>query len=146
MSNFEIPTSSSLDYHLKFILALTSTPNTFHELNSTPSPPPPPSRPPSHPPPHLPHYFIWKVSPTESLVVWSDVNDAINSGNWSVAKEAKTRIEQEEREKRKTGKATNELWEPVYFSKDAEGGGWKWKGGETGVGKAPARVPAPRPL
>lgn len=79
-------------------------------------------------------------------MVWSDVNDGINCGNWAAAREAKTRVEQEEREKREKDKAAEEVWEPQFFSKDVEGDGWTWKEGEKGVKVAPATVPAPSPL
>nr|XP_027069693.1 oxysterol-binding protein-related protein 4C-like isoform X2 [Coffea arabica]XP_027069694.1 oxysterol-binding protein-related protein 4C-like isoform X2 [Coffea arabica] len=56
---------------------------------------------------------IW---PTESTVVWGDVSQAILNKSWDKAKEAKSAIEEREREQVKERKSKGQNWVPKHFT------------------------------
>ncbi|KAL9260636.1 Oxysterol-binding protein-related protein [Drosera capensis] len=57
-----------------------------------------------------------EVSPSESAAVWADVCRGIITKDWDKAREAKTKIEQKERELVKTRKANGEMWSAKHFN------------------------------
>lgn len=82
------------------------------------------------------------IMPSESTVVWAEVSESILSKNWDKAKQAKTIIEEKEREFAKERKSKNEIWVPKHFrvsySKEF---GWEATPKERWVQKAPIIVP-----
>ena len=56
---------------------------------------------------------IWR---TESTVVWGDVSQAILNKSWDKAKEAKSAIEERERERVKERKSQGQNWVPKHFT------------------------------
>eukprot|EP00897_Mesotaenium_endlicherianum_P006019 jgi/Mesen1/5445/ME000271S04464 len=83
-----------------------------------------------------------ELAPTESLVVWADVTEALLDENWNQARNAKSAVERAQREARsdrEQGGADEKDWEPSYFS-CTESKDWVWKDGLKTVPPAPVRV------
>ncbi|PIN16796.1 Oxysterol-binding protein [Handroanthus impetiginosus] len=56
------------------------------------------------------------VSQNESTVAWGEVSQSILKRNWDKAKEAKTSIEERQRELARERKLREEEWDPKYFT------------------------------
>ncbi|KAI3790515.1 hypothetical protein L2E82_03609 [Cichorium intybus] len=81
------------------------------------------------------------VWPSESGVVWGKVNEGILKKSWDEAKDAKTAIEEKEREFAKNRKLKGESWIPKHFVLSKENGEWEVKPKNTKVPSAPIIVP-----
>lgn len=85
------------------------------------------------------------LSRNESAVVWAKVNDGILNKSWDKANDAKTAIEENEREMARSRKSKDETWVPKHFvlSDCKETGEWEWevKSKNTMVPPAPIVVP-----
>ncbi|KAM3394931.1 oxysterol-binding protein-related protein 4B [Capsicum galapagoense] len=82
------------------------------------------------------------VMPFESTVVWAEVSQAILSRNWVKAKQAKTIVEETERELAKERKSKSEIWVPKHFTVSySKESGWAATPNERWVPPAPIIVP-----
>ncbi|XVF69931.1 hypothetical protein PTKIN_Ptkin11bG0120500 [Pterospermum kingtungense] len=82
------------------------------------------------------------VRSTESAAVWSELSQAIMSGDWGKAKEAKNAVEVKQRELLKEREAKGEKWVPQHFSVTySEDGGWECSPVQKSVPPAPIVVP-----
>ena len=82
---------------------------------------------------------------SQSAVVWANVNEGILNKSWDKANDAKTSIEERERELARSRKSKGEAWVPKHFvlSDCKETGEWDWevKPKNTKVSPAPIVVP-----
>ncbi|GAA0174054.1 transfer/carrier protein [Lithospermum erythrorhizon] len=62
------------------------------------------------------------LSPMESTVIWSEVSQAIISRSWDKAREAKTAVEEKQRELARKRKSMGESWTPKHFTARRLGG------------------------
>ncbi|MCD9560296.1 hypothetical protein HAX54_018818 [Datura stramonium] len=82
------------------------------------------------------------VMPSESTVVWAEVSQSILSRNWEKAKQAKTIVEERERELAKERKSKSEIWVPKHFTVSyTKESGWVPTPNERWVPPAPIIVP-----
>lgn len=82
------------------------------------------------------------VRSTESAAVWSEVSEAIMSGDWKKAKEAKNAVEVKQRELLKERESKRETWVPQHFSVTySKDGGWECLPNHKSVPPAPIVVP-----
>lgn len=63
-----------------------------------------------------------KPSPWESRVAWKDVAEPLSKGDFSTALDAKSKLEQAQRDLRKKEKASGKTWESAFFKKIDETG------------------------
>ncbi|XAR63736.1 hypothetical protein NMG60_11023779 [Bertholletia excelsa] len=81
--------------------------------------------------------------PSESVVVWAEVSKCIMSKSWDQAKEAKTVVEERERELARQRKARGETWVPKHFTvSQSKESGWDCFPKQKWVPTAPIIVPA----
>lgn len=82
------------------------------------------------------------VWPSESAVVWGEVNEGILTGDWEKATEAKRAVEENQRELLKERKSKGETWIPKHFvvSYNKEDG-WDCSPTEKIISPAPIVVP-----
>ncbi|CAM6109955.1 unnamed protein product [Calypogeia fissa] len=78
------------------------------------------------------------LSPTESVVVWSQVTKGVWNQDWEAARAAKTSVEETQRALRKQREKAGETWKPKYFNKLADGG-WEWALKDKPVPPAPIK-------
>lgn len=80
--------------------------------------------------------------PSESAVVWGEVNEGILTGDWEKATEAKRAVEEKQRELLRERKSKGETWIPKHFivSYNKEDG-WDCSPKEKIVSPAPIVVP-----
>ncbi|XP_070018705.1 oxysterol-binding protein-related protein 4C isoform X1 [Nicotiana sylvestris] len=82
------------------------------------------------------------VMPSESTVVWGELSQAILSRNWDKAKQAKTVVEERERELARERKSKSEIWVPKHFTISySKESGWDPTPNEKWVPPAPIIVP-----
>lgn len=80
--------------------------------------------------------------PSESTVVWGELSQAILSINWDKAKQAKTVVEERERELARERKSKSEIWVPKHFTISySKESGWDPTPNEKWVPPAPIIVP-----
>ncbi|KAI8571446.1 hypothetical protein RHMOL_Rhmol01G0120900 [Rhododendron molle] len=80
--------------------------------------------------------------PSESAVVWAEVSQNILSKCWEKAREAKTAVEEREREMLRERKAKGETWVPKHFTVSySKEGGWTCLPNQRLVPPAPIVVP-----
>lgn len=80
--------------------------------------------------------------PSESAVVWAEVSQNILSKCWEKAREAKTAVEEREREMLRERKAKGETWVPKHFTVSySKEGGWTCLPNQRLVPPAPIAVP-----
>ncbi|GJN04023.1 hypothetical protein PR202_ga21531 [Eleusine coracana subsp. coracana] len=83
------------------------------------------------------------VSPSESAVVWGEVNDAILKKDWEKARQAKRRVEDTARKLAKERNERGELWMPKHFALSQDkNGSWECWPLESSVPPAPIVVPS----
>nr|GEZ64104.1 oxysterol-binding protein-related protein 4C-like [Tanacetum cinerariifolium] len=72
---------------------------------------------------------------SESAVIWANVNECILNKSWDKANDAKTSIEEKEREVARSRKSKGEAWVPKHFvlSDCKETGEWDWELGANGT-------------
>ncbi|KAL3688147.1 hypothetical protein R1sor_014456 [Riccia sorocarpa] len=76
------------------------------------------------------------ISPMESVVVWSKVTEGLWNHNWNVAREAKHKVEENQRQLRKQRAKSGQTWTPKYFTETAQGR-WLWQFEDQPVPEAP---------
>ncbi|GAV59005.1 LOW QUALITY PROTEIN: Oxysterol_BP domain-containing protein, partial [Cephalotus follicularis] len=82
------------------------------------------------------------VWPSESAVVWSEVNQGILSKDWEKAIEAKKAVEKMQRQLLRERKSRGETWHPKYFSLSySKEDGWDCSPVQKWVPPAPIVVP-----
>ncbi|XP_058222781.1 oxysterol-binding protein-related protein 4C isoform X2 [Rhododendron vialii] len=80
--------------------------------------------------------------PSESAVVWAEVSQNILSKCWEKAREAKTAVEERERDMLRERKAKGETWVPKHFTVSySKEGGWTCLPNQRLVPPAPIVVP-----
>ncbi|XP_059286990.1 oxysterol-binding protein-related protein 4B-like [Lycium ferocissimum] len=82
------------------------------------------------------------VMPSESTVAWAEVSQSILSRSWDKAKQAKTIVEERERELAKERKFKSEIWTPKHFTVSySKESGWEVTPNERWIPPAPIIVP-----
>ncbi|XP_057980816.1 oxysterol-binding protein-related protein 4C-like [Malania oleifera] len=82
------------------------------------------------------------VWPSESVVVWGEVNRGILSKDWEKAREAKKAIEERERKLLRERESNGETWAPKHFTvSHIEKGGWDCSPIQNSVPPAPIVAP-----
>lgn len=82
------------------------------------------------------------LSPTESAVVWRDANQAILESQWDKAKEAKSCVEERQREVTRRSNLGGEKWVPRHFTLSySKEKGWDCSPNQKFVSPAPIVVP-----
>uniref|UniRef100_A0A0C9QLL2 TSA: Wollemia nobilis Ref_Wollemi_Transcript_28256_1848 transcribed RNA sequence n=1 Tax=Wollemia nobilis TaxID=56998 RepID=A0A0C9QLL2_9CONI len=76
---------------------------------------------------------------TESAIVWSEVSEGILKGDWNRARQAKRRVEEEQRNLRKERASAGMTWSPKHFVR--RGDGWDYLHCPRVVPPAPIVVP-----
>jgi hypothetical protein len=83
------------------------------------------------------------VSPSESVVVWGEVSDAILKKDWERSSQAKRRVEDTARRLDRERNDKGEVWIPKHFSLSQDkNGSWECSPLEKSVPPAPIIVPS----
>lgn len=87
-------------------------------------------------------FWLQGLWPSESAVVWAEVSQNILSKCWEKAREAKTAVEEKERELLKERKEKGEIWVPKHFTVSySKEDGWTCSPIQRLVTPAPIVVP-----
>jgi hypothetical protein len=82
---------------------------------------------------------VQALSSMESVNVWSDLTTSMLDGDWESAREAKRKVEENQRALQKQRLSSGTVWSAKYFTATKDGG-WEWYCAGQSVASAPLVV------